>query len=425
MKAASILLALLLASGVAAQSTIQNPDVSTPTTLYFHLDAHQDFPINTQPPDDRYAKGSTRGAIASTTTCTPEQTPGQFHQSHHTVYGFSTPGYVEYDFEEQGGPRIHPERGLAYDVELDQGAGMTGYWYLKTTVDNTETNDLPLLVPQVVVEFTMRVGDEVAFGAEAYNAGELIAGGRSAPMDLVPDASVTPGYQPQEDGSHVYEIQVPMDVQKEYIPADEDVGGYNMRVDVYMAVPGCDEDHDNAFMPGTIETFTAPDHRPRLDLAIMNPVRIDYIHPQFVGEDLLIHTSLNSPWGNYDVDEKEGGIEVQIDGPTTVQSVQRVAFAQKHHEHGFHFEPVAVTYQWDYEKDQASADVYDVTVTVWNDQRTAAAVGTAKINVGDQTAVDDAGNVVQKEETDGVETPMPGALAVLGILAAAFLARRR
>lgn len=420
---------LLIASGVSAQSTIQNPDDPTPTTLYFHLDAYQDFPINTQPPDDRYAKGSTRGVLASTTTCTPEQVPGQFHQSHHTVYGFSTPGYVEYDFEEQGGPRIHPERGLAYDVELDKGAGMTGYWYLKTTLDNTqlppEANNIPVVVPQVVVEFTMRTGDEVAFGAESYNAGQLIASGRSAPTDLVPDASATPGYRPQDDGSHVYEIQVPLDIQKDAIPADGDDSGYNLRVDVYMAVPGCDGDLDATFMPGTIETFTAPDLRPRLDLTVRNPVRIDYIHPQFVGEDLLIHTSLNSPWGNYDVDEQDGGIDVIINGPTTAREVHRVAFAQKHHEHGFHFEPVAVTYEWDYLKDQAQGSTYDVTVTVWNDQRTAAAIGTAKINVGDQTAVDDSGNVVQKEETGDVETPMPFGLMVLGLLGAALLTRRR
>ncbi len=429
MRVVAFLLALLMASSVAMaqSSTIDNPEVSTPTTLYFHLDAHQDFPINTQPPDDRYAKGSTRGLLASTTTCTPEGTPGQFHQDHHTVYGFSTPGYVEYEYEEDGGPRIHPERGLAYNVLLDD-EGMTGYWYLKTTVDSNQAssdiNNLPVLVPQVVVRFTMRTGDEVSFGAEAYNEGEVIAIGESAPVVLLPSEE-TPGYHAQDDGSHVYEIQVPLDVKKDEIPADEDTGGYNLRVDVFTQVPGCQEDPDASFMPGSIEIYTSPEHRPRLDLAVMNPVRIDYIHPQFVGTDLLIHTSLNSPWGNYDVDETEGGITMEVSGPTTASSVFRVAFEQKHHQHGYHFEAVDVTYQWDYAKDQAADASYDLTVTVWNDQRTASATGSATIDVGSLTATDDEGNVVKQVETDEKETPIPALLPLLGMVGAALVARRR
>lgn len=430
MRVLAVLVAMLMASGtaMAQSSTIDNLDTPTPTTLYFHLDAHQDFPINTQPPDDRYAKGSTRGLLASTTTCTPEGTPGQFHQDHHTVYGFSTPGYVEYEYEEDGGPRIHPERGLAYNVRLDDDTGMTGYWYLRTTVDSgqasSDINNMPVLVPQVVVRFTMRTGDEVSFGAEAYNQGEVIAQGESEPVALVPSEE-TPGYHPQEDGSHVYEIQVPLDVKKDEIPADEDTGGYNMRVDVFTQVPGCDSDPDSSFMPGSVEIYTSPDYRPRLDLTVMNPVRIEYIHPQFVGDDLLIHTSLNSPWGNYDVDETEGGITMDVSGPTAASNVFRVAFEQKHHEHGFHFEAVDVTYQWDYEQDQAADATYDLTVTVWNDQRTASATGSATIDVGSLTATDDEGNVVQQVQTEEKDTPLPVWLPLLGVLVAALLLRRR
>ncbi len=421
MQRALILVALLLVSGSVAQSTIDNPDASTPTTLYFHLDAHQDFPINTQLPDDRYAKGSSRGVLASTTTCSPDGAPGQVDQSHHTVYGFSTPGYVEYDFEEQGGPRIHPERGLAYDVELDT-SGMTGYWYLKTNVDAEQSgglNDVPVLVPKVVVEFTMRTGDAVSFGAEAYNAGQLIASGTSEPVDLYPDES-NPAYRPQPDGSHVYEIPVPMGFEKDTLKADGEDGGYNLRVDVYTEIPGCDQ--DNSFMPGSVEIFTAPDYRPRLELAIFNPIQIEFIHPQFIGADLLIHTALNSPWGNYDVDESEGGISMVVTGPTPANSVQPVAFEQRHHEHGFHFEPVDVTYQWDYAADDAEAADYQLLVTVWNDQRTAFATGSATIDIASMTATDDEGNMVHQQELDEQETPMPLGLAVLAL--ALFLARR-
>jgi hypothetical protein len=425
-----LFVALLLASsGASAQSsTIDNPDEGADTTLFFHLDANQDFPINTQPPDDKFAKGSTRGVLASTTTCSPDGSPGQASQDHHTVYGFSTPGYVEYEFTEDGGPRIHPERGLAYDVELDTSTDMTGYWYLKTTVDQeqgpTEVNNLPVLVPQVTVQFTMRTGDQVSFGAESYNDGQIIAKGQSVAVDLLP-SDQNPNYRPQEDGSHVYEIPVPMEIEMDTIPSEKKTGSYNMRVDVFTDVPGCDSDSDSTFMPGSVEVYTSPEYRPRIELAIMNPVRIDYIHPQFIGDDLLIHTSLNSPWGNYDVDEGEGGISMNVTGPTAGDTVFRVAFEQRHHEHGYHFQAVDVTYQWDYEADQADPDLYELVVTVWNDQHTAFATGTATIDVGSLTATDDEGNLVQQLQSEDQESPGINFIPILALLCAATLVIRR
>ncbi len=421
---------LLVAAPVAAQDVgIQNPTESTPTTLFFHLNAFQDFPINTQAPDDRYARGSTRGILAPTTTCTPDSAPGQVHQSHHTLYGFSTPGYVEYDFQENGGPRIHPEKGLAGDVLLDTSAGMTGTWFLKTTVDSGRfqgavgtTNNAPVAVPSVVVEFTVRTGDDVSFGDVKYNEGQLIANGASEPQLLVPDSNVNPSYEQMDDGSHLYEFTVPLDIVMDTIPKDE---SYNVRVDVRLDIPGCDSDNDSAFTPGTVELFTDADHRPRLDTAILNPLELLYIHPQFVGNDLYIHTSFNSPWGNYDVDETPGGIEVSVEGPTEARSLVRSAFTQRHHEHDHHFEPVDVTYVWPYKLDAAQSAEYTVRVSAQNDQGTAVATGTASVDLGKQLAIDTEGNEVERIAAPGEKnTPALGPLAVLGLLAVALLRRR-
>ncbi len=63
-------------------------------------------------------------------------------------------------------------------------ADATGYFYLKTTVDSgrfgsttvgpQNVNDLPVLVPQVSVRFTVRTGDDFSFDDSGYNSGAVI-----------------------------------------------------------------------------------------------------------------------------------------------------------------------------------------------------------------------------------------------------------
>jgi uncharacterized protein (TIGR03382 family) len=427
--ALALALALLTAAPATAQVGIENPDLSTPTTLYFHLDAQQDFPINTQPPDDRYAKDDSRGLLAPTTSCIPDPSGqiGLVTQSFHTLYGFSTPGYVEYDFQEEGGPRIHPERGLAYDIEIDPGADANLYWYLRTRFAGGDSrlpadavDDLPVVVPEVSVRATIRTGDDVSIGGAAYNAGSLIAQGTSAPMLVAPDAS-NPHYIP-DDGMHLYEFVVPLAIGAGSIPADE---AFNIRVDVFMNIPGCETDPDESLMLSQVDTHTSPEYRPRLDWSIMNPVAIEYIHPQFIGDQLLIHTAMSSPWGNYDVDETPGGIEVIVAGPSEARSLARTAFTQRHHEHGHHFEPVDVTYSWPYKLDGAQRGEYAIEVRARNDQGTGMAIGRALFEIGPNTAVDSDGNpVVQAGGDEAQDSPLP-LLPLVGLVAAAWLARRR
>jgi hypothetical protein len=432
---AGLFTALLAAAPGHAQTAqvgIENPDVSTPVTMFFHLDAMQHFPINTQPPDDRYARADDLGLIAFTTTCVPDPT-GQFgivSQSFHTLYGFSTPGYVEYSFSEQGGPRVHPERGIARDVGLDAAAGATLHWYLQTKVlgDNRVTpaavENTPVVVPQVTVRATIRSGDDVSVGAEAYNAGSLIAAGTSAPMNVYPDSS-NPHYIMMEDGTNLYEFVVPLDVGAATITQDE---AFNVRVDLAIAVPGCDTDPDQSLMTSNLQTHTSPEYRPRLDWSITNPVAIEYIHPQFVGDALVIHTAFSSPWGNYDVDESLGGVTVRIQGPSLAPSLVRTALLQRHHEHGHHFEPVDVTYSWPYRLDNAANGDYTLEIIARNDQHTAEAVGRAAFEIGRNIGVDSDGNEVRSAVRDEAEdsplafAPFVGALFVC---AAYRLAGRR
>ncbi len=415
---------------------IKNPSTSTPTTLYMHIDGIQDFPINTQQPDDRYQKGEAYGGATTSTSCTPELPTGSLTSNDfHTYYGYSTPGYVEYDFEENGGPRYHKERGISFDAKLDTSHASTVYWYLETQVSAGENspggqdpNTAPVVVPNVKVRATMRSGDDVSVGDEAFNAGAVIARGESETLTLDPHntgGEGTVGAQPGPGGKHVYEFAVPLSFEGDTITRDE---SYNVRIDVYIdGIPGCEEPENGYFMPNLVRVHTSPEFRPRIDLAVMNPIRIEYIHPQFVGEELVIHTSMNSPWGNYDVDEQPGGITIGVDGPTPAASLARAAFVQRHHEHFFHQEPVDVTYVWPYKQDGAAKGVYHVNVEVWNDQHTALATGKAAFEIGKNVAFADDGKEVAGvgTNTGDKDSPGVGLVALLGILGAALVALRR
>lgn len=426
---------------------IQNPNVSTPTTLYFHLDGIQDFPINTQMPDDRYQKGNPYGLATNSFSCAgPLPTgSGGTTDAWHTYYGYATPGYVEYAFEEDGGPRYHKERGISFDALLDTTKPFTIYYYLETQVTSAELpvdpNTAPIPVPNVVVRATMREGDKVSVGDEAFNSGAIIAQGQTDPATLSPQTMSNPQVTHSEvGGKQVYEFAIPMEFALAKIRRDE---AYNMRIDVFMDNPVCNDpqysDGDKYAMANTVRPHTSPGHRPRMDLSVMNPVRIEYLHPQFIGDELVIHTSVNSPWGNYDVDEMDGGIEMSIEGPSPAVSLARAAFVQRHHEHNHHQEAVDITYIWPYKADGAKDGVYTIHFVVRNDQHTSEARGDVQFQIGKgesgsslpvcekDVPISEQVNcrVVNTNEASDKKSPGVGLVAVLGLLGAAAVVLRR
>src|SRR5688572_18809847 len=116
--ATTALLSLAAAPGATAQEIgINNPNASTPTTLYFHLIDFQDFPINTQLPDDRFTSNEGIGLATHSTNCIDNPPAGGSpFTDNQKYYGYSSPSYVEYNFEQDGKPRTHPERGISYDA---------------------------------------------------------------------------------------------------------------------------------------------------------------------------------------------------------------------------------------------------------------------------------------------------------------------
>jgi len=446
----AVLFLLMAPMGVAqkdGQTTgINNPYTSTPTTLYMHIDGIQDFPINTQPPDDRFWDDQKFGTASFSNSCMGD-TPAGPAQTFHTYYGYSTPGYVEYDFVERGGPRYHPERGISFDVDIDTSAPMVVYWYMETQVTAADLQDpanpnnvAPFPIPNAVAKATMREGDAVGVGDAAFNEGDIIAQGETEPQMLLGDATPANDYVSYRtvDGKHVYEFAIPMEFQGSKIDRDE---SYNLRIDVFIDNPACDDPNagDQYLMLNNVRVHTSPGQRPRAEFSIMNAIKIEFMHPQFIGDELVIHTAMNSPWGNYDVREDEGGIELSIDGPSPATSLVRAAFVQRHHDHNHHQEAVDVTYVWPYKKDNAKDGVYTVNMAVDNDQETATATGSVQFQIGkggDEKLEPCDPDVPVSEQVNcafsnqgGAETqesPGLGIALVAGLLgAAAFLRRRR
>jgi hypothetical protein len=436
----------LLSLGVlpAGQAQLQNPDRSTPTTLYFHVfDTFNAFPINTQPMDAEFFEvGGTSFPTVSHTIVSQQVGDYDFN----TIRGFATSGPVEYDFIENGRPRFHPERGIAADVVIDPAVQPVAYLYVDVRdVFSTDACDpdqpcsvspvplgAPNALPSFTFRYTMRTGNEVGDDSVLDAGKTLMSGEVTAHVadthvlgmnDLLagqaaPDG--TPIFVPDEAG--IIEFAIPLDVADATIPKAE---AFNVRIDWFQNPTG-DAAYDDQFAEGFMRLVSDPAHLPRLEMAIMNPVYIEYIHPEVAAGILLIHSCVNSPWGTYDVDV--ANITVGVSGPSTPQQLQQV-ISQNAHVHGLHDKCAEVTYLWRFREEDAKNGDYAIALDVPNLAGSSAAVGNAGFTVEGKKAfgIDEEGNEVEPVDSgDSKDSPLPaGMLVALGLVALAALTRRR
>jgi hypothetical protein len=395
---------LLLAAALAAPAAhaldgpgIANPQPSTPTRLHFHLlDADQDFPINTQAQPDGFAPSSSRGIGSHSLGCLPAGTPldGATQRQDATWYGYSMPSLVGYDFLENGQPRVSPERGLAYDVWLDPDAAPVLDWYVTTfaaappgTLNATAPQADPVL-PNVVARATLRTGEAISIDRGGYNSGTVIASGQTAPTTLAGAqtfSGLPGGAHPQVTADsqgagkgYVYGFHIPLAYAAATIPKEQ---GFSVRVDLFMSLPACDmAAQDRYVMPNAVRAHADATHHPGLQLAVLAPLRINLLHPQFVGDDLVLHTAEGSPWGAYDVDPLAFRMDVTgPDGP--VVNLYRAAVVQRH-EHNARLRPLDVTYVWPFRESAAKDGTYTVRFEAANLHGTAHATAVARFEVG-------------------------------------------
>lgn len=434
---AAVGLSLLLAA-TPVQAQLSNPSASTPTTLYFHIfDTFNPFPINTQPMDVEYFDvGGTSFPTVSNTIVSQQIGDYDFN----TIYGFLTSGPVEYDFIENGRPRFHPERGIASDVRLDDQVQPTVYLYMDvrdlfSTDASPDFQDLgwgglPSALPSFTFRFEMRTGnslreEDLASGVvlmsgattahvvdtHTLGANDVLAG-QSAPDG-------TPILVPDESG--IVEWAIPLTVDATFIPKTD---AFHVRLDWFQN-PSGDPSTEDTVAQGQMRLVSDAAHLPRLEMAILNPVYIEYIHPEVAAGILLIHSCVNSPWGTYDVDV--ANISVSVDGPSVPAQLQQV-ISQNAHVHGLHDQCAEVTYLWRFRDEDAKNGDYAIRLEVPNLVGNAEASGQAGFTVEGKKAfgVDEQGNEVEPVDTgSSKESPLPaGVLVGLGLVALAALRRR-
>lgn len=374
---AAVAMAVLVAGGSAAAQAPQAGTVAT--TLYLHLQDIQDMAINTQAPPDGLAEDVTVGLVTASTSCASGG-PLQAYEFH-THRGFGLMGHMDYSHRP---PRAMHEGyvgggGLWSDVHL-VGEEMVLHWYW-----STETSDpfdlgaqLPLVVPDVVVEATLREGQGFGMDDGLADGGSLLAHGRSAPATLAGEQSNGVAYQRVGD-RHVYHFEVPLRIERDVIPS---ALGYNLRVDTFVLRDGCPS--GGYLTPNLLALHTSVDHRPRLELTTSDrpTVTVLYAGPRGGPNatsppgSIVIHAEVSSPWGKQDV----AAVELTILGPSEAYSLVRLEAPSMVHCH-CPPTPLQATWLWDAAYDQAPPGRYEVTVTAVNLQGTAMTVATVPLDL--------------------------------------------
>lgn len=390
-------------------------------TMYHHLFNLLDtVPMNTQPMDPA-APDLAQGRTAPTAETPVTPVPGS-NKNH--LFMYSSPGPVHYN-ESLQDPRLHPERGLGYDILLDTSAEPTVYWYM--SADAAELLQEPPVhagaMPQLEVTATLRLGDDI--GGD-LTAGQVVTQG-STTVDLVtpPDGGAT-------------EIVIPMETpQMNSIPPED---SFNLQVEWSQIDEGGVTYTDRQW-----NLHTGVDFPNRMTWSVENPIRMNYVHPQPIGDrKIAIHTAFVTPFGNYDVDLDNLTMSVKDDAGNEVikytdsqlqtgDNVQGPITVQKSYQHDAHYEPVLVTWVWNYRESGADPGDYTVEVSASNLQNSATAEKTASFTVQEQgtaQAVSSEGDAVEPQGADEEEndSPLgfaPVAAAIAGALSIAAYRRRR
>lgn len=429
LRAASLAAVLLLLTIAPAQAQSARPDVSTPTTLYFHIfDTLNAFPINTQAPNTTFFQ------VGGTSFPTIAAQGYDFN----TIYGFATPGPVEYNFIENGQPRFHTERGIAADIKVDDTVKPVAYMYLDVR-DFLGLHLVGNALPSFTFHVEMREGNQVGSDS-ALDAKPLIMSSQLTLDILDPRACPDPAVCQSgggavanqtnpvtghtiavPDADNIVEFRIPLDIANPTIPKAD---AYHMRIDWYQNPTG-DPSQDDQFAEGYMRLASDSRHHPRLEMAILNPIYIEYIHPQVAAGILLIHTCVNSPWGTYDADV--ANMTVAMTGPSQPTNLQEVV-SQNTHVHNLHDKCAEVTYLWRFRDEDAKNGDYAIQVKVPNLAHSAMAIDAAGFKIDGKQAygIDQNSKTIAPVSDTGAKSSPAAGLAVLATaLGAALLVRRR
>jgi hypothetical protein len=342
---------------------VNGPDVRTgadpvKTVLYFHFqDLIQNAPINAQAPGE--AEADLQGGFLMPTLVTSSDVCCHF--KYNTFGGYSSAGFVEIV---DGEWRTHQEHGVASDIAV-LGDTIPLYFYLSAYAVPRETSEsfplgpnVPAAVPQVAVHATMNAGRSPGYGA-VIAEGDTAEAGRVNVLQL-------PGRE------ELYEFMVPLHVKTPVIPSVWNGGtGFTVSITPYQVRAEAPLEGWE-FTQSEWRVHVGPKTPPHMVVEIAKPMATVSSKLVLFNNALFVRWSVQSPWGSYDVDSRNLGL--QLTGPTSpdpgTTGLGRAYYIKESSEHDGHFKPTNITWKFDYRKAALADGAYTLRASIPNLQGT-------------------------------------------------------
>jgi hypothetical protein len=317
---------------------------------------------------------------------------------------FSTAGPVDVssaaEFEQEGAySQLHNERGQTKDILLDSNgeikATLFGTWdthgWLVRAFNNYDSNcvgphpaNVPCMYPywgwdpgyyeNVVMEATLYHADlgSRANSSQAPPVQEAIENGEAT---VVAEGKWGPGTVQNSIPGAPQAFQWDINLgnpQVETIPQSDD---FFLVFDTFQEAGG-----ENACLRCPMRWWSGEFFPPSFSMPVENAFTVERVIPNFANDQLAMLGIMNTPWGSYDVDTDT--VDLEIEGPRgTVNPDALQRFSDFSVAHGGHFEPVNVTWIWDYKADDVEPGEYEITVSAENLQNSARAECTATVTI--------------------------------------------
>jgi len=108
-----------------------------------------------------------------------------------------------------------------------------------------------------------------------------------------------------------------------------------------------DLEGENQCMDCPVRRYSGECFPLKFTLPVENAFTVERVIPNFANGQLALLGILNTPWGSYDVDTDS--VDLSIEGPNAaVNPTEIQRFSDLSVAHDGHFEPVNVTWIWDY-----------------------------------------------------------------------------
>ncbi len=393
-------LPLLILLAPLAGAEIMNPEDTAEATLYMHLVRNGDLAMNLVPPPEGWTYSHDRGIVHQSQGCVEVPGVGLASTTQHTYYAYVMQGAYDYESTQQ-----EPARGLHRPLSLATNQTVHVDWMLHASYASLGVS--APTASYVTVRATLREGSAISVGHQAMDQGIVLALGETPQTLIAGPATETQDWMSihATPTGTVYAFSVPLAWAG---PDQVSTGGFNLRMDTFVAVPGCDDPGaDRYVMPDGLHAHTSPGLRPALHLPYRGSVVVEHIETFIQNGTARAEAHVTTPWGPYNLGE------VRLTGvPWTAVNVTDPA----------RWKPEAArvhTWTWHEPGD------FELNVTVQDAQGHGQATANMPFEMGAKstTCRQAVGSEVLCHSTSAANKDSPAGLVLLPLLLAAFARR--